>query len=514
MNRRSFVRVSTGAALLQLAAAPFRLVGAANATLTPPPGLVNVRARGLRGDGKNDDSDALVAMLRREPGGKFFFPSGTYRIDNTPKPGHPLRVNGRIQIDYFSGTLWFAQGARLLFTRQNTGGLIFNGGEGAKFYNLALGYSVAPSIRLFDHSALFFNRTSRTLIEGCESLYSPGSGIVFWACFGPSLHAATVRGSAADGVHFASCADPRAVGIRTFDTGDDGLAFVSYKGENRLSGGYANDIKVYRSRARGIAVVGQHGVLVENFLVDGTASSGVLIGNDAYADQQPHAVTVRDGLIKNVGRIQPNLGNQDGIEIYAATRATVDNVSIAAVPNSRSGEYSMRRGVNAYCLPGTALSPLGGTVELTRIAVSGGQSGAELRANQLFLGDADHLRFGLSVEETDRYGIFIADSPRASAWDLRLRNVSRRAPPEIAGRALWFENNASLTVNGVALTDARSPPTGYVVGFWREASSAASQTGSVRRIRSNLGASLQVQRSRLSKRLLVSELPVTLTLID
>jgi hypothetical protein len=479
MNRRTFARVFAGAALLPRAAEPLRFALAASAVLTPPPDLINVKTKGLRADGVSDDSDALVAMLRSEPAGKFFFPRGIYRIDNSPTPGHPLRVNGRIQIDNFSGTLWFEAGARLLFAQQNAGGLIFNGGTGAKFYNLVLGYSVAPSIRLTDHSALFFNRTSRTFLEGCQSLFSPGPGILFWACIDPTLHAVSVRGSAADGIHFASCANARAVAIRTFDTGDDGLAFVSYKGENRLSGGYAGDIKIYRSKARGIAVVGQHGVLVENFLVDGTASSGVLIGNDDFADQQPRAMTVRRGVVKNVGRMRPNVGNQDGIEIYAATRATVDNVSVEATLNALSGEYDMRRGVSVRCLPGAALSPAGGTVELTRVTSRGGQSGAELRASQLFLGNTAQLRFGLSVENTDRYGIFVADSPRVVARDLRLNNVSGRAPPEIAGRALWFENNASVTLNGVELIDTRAPPRGYVVRFWREASSAASQTGSV-----------------------------------
>jgi hypothetical protein len=100
----------------------------------------------------------------------------------------------------------------------------------------------------------------------------------------------------------------------------------------------------HHAGARGIAVIGQHGLRVENLPVDGTASSGIIIGNDDYIGQRPPTVAFRHGCIQNVGVFAPRVGNQDGMETYSATYEVVDDVTVHTLREARTRGYAKRRG--------------------------------------------------------------------------------------------------------------------------------------------------------------------------
>lgn len=82
-------------------------------------------------------------------------------------------------------------------------------------------------------------------IEGeARIAWTPQAGIIFMGCDQPSVEAATLDGTLADGLHFNACRAPRFGRVERVDTtserdpdaGDDTVALVTYHGANEGSG--------------------------------------------------------------------------------------------------------------------------------------------------------------------------------------------------------------------------------------------------------------------------------------
>jgi len=222
------------------------------------------------------------------------FPAGDYRIDNSGTP--PIIRN-------FGGVVEFESGARFVCTSNTTKGLVFDGGTEARFYDLRTTFATLPPARVNAQECLHFMQTTDTLIQNAEVNGSAAAGILFGRSVRPTVTNATISNTRADGLHFSGCGGVRVSTLRTYSTGDDGLAFLDYGGAT-LHGGYATDIEVRNSGARGIAVVGQRDVEIANFLVDGTRGAGLYVARElSYSTGTPSNVNYHDGRVVRAGTV-------------------------------------------------------------------------------------------------------------------------------------------------------------------------------------------------------------------
>jgi hypothetical protein len=223
-------------------------------------------------------------------------PPGDYRVNNDPDRGFIVLPN-------FSGSLTMHEGARFVFGHTRGRGFQFYSGTGARFYNLSATFTTLPPERVDSQELFFFDRTTDTLVRDVDINGSAAGGLVFGGGVRPVVNGGLIRNTRADGVHMANTQDARVVNLTTHTTGDDGISFVSYGGSPQGIGGYANNVTVRRGEGRGIAVIGSAEVLIENFRIEDTRTSGIMVAQErSYGTPVPHDVVARHGTIVNPGR--------------------------------------------------------------------------------------------------------------------------------------------------------------------------------------------------------------------
>src|SRR5215212_406615 len=306
--------------------------------------------------------EALLKVLTNSDVLLTFTP-GDYLIDNTEKP---------IVIENFEGTLVMQPDARLVFTDSTRGGLVFVGGSGAVFRGLGTVFQDRPAKRVDARECLQIRNTFDTVVQNVRVDGSAAGGLQFDGCVRPSVSGAIITNTMADGLHFANCQDARADGVLTEDTGDDGLAFLNYGDGPDRHGALATNVRVRRSGARGIAVVGQRDVLVRGFSIEGTACSGLYCAYEAsYSTRVPSNVRFEGGTVTNAGRSGGCAPSTHGIEYCDVESVGFENVKVVS-PESR----------------GVSGSAPGGTVRLIGIEVRGASaSGFDLTEGKIHLDD-------------------------------------------------------------------------------------------------------------------------------
>ncbi len=240
-------------------------------------------------------------------------PPGDYLIDNS---GTPIVVRN------FSGRLVMEPGARFIFTDDTAKGLHFEGGTGAEIDGLRTTFETLPSNRITPRECIQFIDATDTIVRNANIRGSASAGLLFGRCIRPSAEGVVVENTMADGLHFANCQDANADNVLTVDTGDDGLAFLNYRYLPDYSGGAATNVTIRRSKARGIAVVGQRDVVIRGFSVEGSACSGLYCAQEASWDTRvPSEVRFVGGTVKDAGRLEGIPGcDRDGIN-YANVRS-------------------------------------------------------------------------------------------------------------------------------------------------------------------------------------------------
>lgn len=229
-------------------------------------------------------------------------PPGDYRYDNSDDT----------QVKGFKGSIRMREGARLVFTAQNRG-IKFQGGTGQYLRNWT---TVLPNpIRGTRSPNTVFAATTGTVVDGGSINGAVSAGMIFFTSLEPKVSNFQVSNTGRDGLNFSNSRNPRAQNITTNHTGDDAVVFYNYESGPDLAGGYAGNITVTDSyKARGIAVVGQDNVIVENFTVDRTHGPGVYVAeedNRLYQMREPSNVIVRKGTVTRAGTI-PDAGNFSG----------------------------------------------------------------------------------------------------------------------------------------------------------------------------------------------------------
>lgn len=357
------------------------------------------------------------------------FPPGDYRVDNSP----PYAV-----ISNFEGELLMEPGARFVFTDNASRGLTFEGGNGAKFYGLSSIFEVLPPERITPEECIQFWKTYDTVVENVSIDGSVAAGLLFGECTRPSVTGATITRTMADGLHFANCQDAHADRIYTDDTGDDGLAFLNYRAGPDYSGGKATNITAKRSRARGIAVVGQRDIIIDGFTVDTTRANGLHCAYETSWDTRvPGNVIFQNGSTHRGGEVGGTPGTNYGINISFVTSVEFANVKVVS-PGAR--------GVSS-------LAP-DGTVRLHGIEVQDArESGFNLQAGTYYLDE-------LTAVSSKGTGFYIADGRTVEYG--RLHSVNSSTEDHLR-RAFGFENNTRVVGGELIVADDQRRPTGFKV---------------------------------------------------
>lgn len=211
---------------------------------------INVTQYGALGNDVDDSSAIESAVEDLTDGDTLYFPPGKYRYTTvSPSNGAAIYLNGLSNV-----TIWFAPGAELLMDNLSAGsgtshGVFVKGAcSNVKLVNVRVRWATAPSVRSTGDgfhvlgypkaSGVTAGWTGSTgtcvdvhLID-CEVVNAPQCGAIFMGCDRPVVENLLVRDTFADGLHFNACRRPRATGYTGYNTGDDGLATVTYYAAN------------------------------------------------------------------------------------------------------------------------------------------------------------------------------------------------------------------------------------------------------------------------------------------
>lgn len=393
---------------------------------------------------------------------RVIFQPGDYVIDNsTDFPERGLNPDSLyVVIESFEGEFTMEEGARLVFTDKRRRGLFFHNGAGAKFRGLASSFrEPLPDERVVPEECFLFEDTTDTVVENARVNGSASSGILFYRCVRPRVFGARITNTQADGLHFANCQDGRAENIYTENTGDDGLAFVNYADSPEYTGGYAANITVRNSEARGITVVGQSDVVIEDFDVDNTSVSGIMCARDEpYDTRVPANVLFKNGSVRNAGRFPGQDANKYGIEIDAVHSVEFRGIEV---------ESSVGRGVSSVATRMVNGSPTNGAVRLSGIEVSN----VERDAGFSLTGEADEGNAPggvydletLTARNVGGTGIAVLGSSFVRCENLTSIDTAK---VDDQSRAFEFGRNALVEGSQLYIRDEQETPTGFRVSAY------------------------------------------------
>jgi hypothetical protein len=254
---------------------------------------IDVRDFGARGDGVTDDSQAIqdaVAALRSND--KLHFPRGTYRFaQRRPLGAAAIVIAGVSDVD-----IEFEPGAELLMDNldptSHTGtshGLLVRGpASRISLRNVNIRWAAGAKRSLGDGIRVVGCPASGAVPSGWSGPRAPVTGITLLDCVvraSPQAGAImlgvsdiTVTGlrvadTGADGLHFNACRRARIDDYGAVNTGDDGLALVTYVA--------IGDVSVVGGRANGVRIAGANRVTVGGLRVVGVRSGSAVMLDSA-----------------------------------------------------------------------------------------------------------------------------------------------------------------------------------------------------------------------------------------
>jgi Right handed beta helix region len=392
--------------------------------------VVTPQMLGVPGDGSGSVHPALLALAGT--GLTMTFPSGTYLLDN----------RSLHQINDYTGTLRFASGARLLSRDADRTGLYFYGGA-PRIEGLVLMTRRLSATRQLDAPMLYLNSCAGPVLTNVTVEGGAGAGIVLRQSHDASLSDIIVRDVLADGLDLFNCSRFTVSDVSTDHTGDDGVAVLDYRDGPRITGGMLRNIRVRNGDTRGITMVGPSGVTLDNFQIEDTRGSGLLIGEDAANGLRvPDACTAINGVIRRAGHravAGPYSGNRYGIEVACSDRVELRDIRIID---------SATRGLSA-----TSDRP-GALLVTKRISVEGAEAeGIHVRNQTAWTFDA------ITASDTGGAGIYAGRIARLKGG---LRTVIRAARSGVPNRAIWDEDNGDQSIAENRIVDDQDRPTGFI----------------------------------------------------
>lgn len=261
-----------------------------------------------KSDPPTDDTASLQARL------DAMRPGDTLQLD--PKvyshSGVLLVRVPRVQID--------GNGATLQATNDATSAVRI-AADGVQLTNLRLTAPLqGPRMTALDQHKLVIDGNGDTVahvqIDG-----SAAAGIFVNGAQNFTIRDVDVANTRADGVHMTEGAGPGVVdGVHTSQTGDDGVAVVSYRDAKPAHDITISGVDVASTRwGRGISVVGGNNVTVTGFNVASTNAAGVYVATEGepYNTLPVSNVTIKDGSIRQA--------NQNPEVVHGAILVTATN---------------------------------------------------------------------------------------------------------------------------------------------------------------------------------------------
>jgi hypothetical protein len=281
---------------------------------------VDVRQFGATGDGVTDDSRAIqaaAAALRSND--TLYFPSGTYRFAQQ----HPRRSAAIVITRVSDVRVEFEPGAELLMdnldptTQTGTShGLLIRGPASritlhhvnirwAAGATRSMGDGIrvegCPVAGLAPPSGWSGLRTpvSGIRLSDCIVRASPQAGVIMLGVSDITVTGLRVSDTGADGLHFNACRGGAVNDYRAANTGDDGLALVTYHAQKFSFDDAAHtfafpalsdwtnadftigNVSVDDSRANGLRIAGAHRVAVGGLRVTGVRSGSAVMIDSA-----------------------------------------------------------------------------------------------------------------------------------------------------------------------------------------------------------------------------------------
>lgn len=235
MSRRRFL-LATPAALALAACSP---------SVSKP--TVNVRDHGAVGDGRADDSSAITAAAAALTSGSVLhFPAGSYRFaQHNPREHAAISLTGLSRVD-----IDFAPDAEIVMDnvdpRNNTGtshGILIRGpASEIALRNVHIGWAQQPTRSRGDGIRIVgypdgaapagwsgpAAPVSGITISDCVIRSAPQAGVVMLGVSDIVVTNLRSENTQADGLHFNACRQAKIDGHTAINTGDDGLALVTY----------------------------------------------------------------------------------------------------------------------------------------------------------------------------------------------------------------------------------------------------------------------------------------------
>ncbi len=300
--------------------------------LPPVRPTVNIRDYGAVGDGTTDDSEAITAAVAAlKQGQTLYFPKGSYRFARQrPSDGAAVVLS-----DISDVAVEFGDGAELVMDNLHDGvgtshGILVRGpAAGITLRNVRIRWGTTPVRRSFGDGIRVVGfpaddarppaewtgsagPVSDVRILDAEVRSSPQAGVIMMGVSDIRVDGLSVHDTLADGLHFNACRRGTVHNHRAFNTGDDGLALVTYHSDEFADDGlvsyndgpvsYNNvahtfsfpdltewsnadftisNVTVVGGGANGVRLAGANGVRIRWLTVSGKRSGAGLIADSA-----------------------------------------------------------------------------------------------------------------------------------------------------------------------------------------------------------------------------------------
>ena len=399
--------------------------------------VVNVKDYGAVGDGVTDDSAAIkAAQGALTDGSSLYFPHGDYRFAQQHPAGEAaVSLSGLSNI-----TVEFSTGARLLMDNLDADGHGTSHGirvQGTASHvtllNPTIEWVTAPSTRSFGDGISILGWPSDSapppewtgstgtvefvsVVNG-RVVNAPQTGAVVMGASDVTFTGFTAIATRGDGLHVNASRRVTVNGLVAQDTGDDGLAFVTYHHDTQLwtygptdgpfnqdglgewnnSGSVATNIRVTGGRANGVRVQGGYDITITDVEVTGKefgvqVNSAIATGpgdwtSVASRDVEISDVTI-DGAQTGIVLATNNITGTEDSKWWDFSGVTISDV---AIRDSRNWSLAVETpGTTTSRFSGVTLRNIDAEVG-TGFALSGGKGGILLASLHDSVIDGVHL---------------------------------------------------------------------------------------------------------------------------
>ncbi|WP_234834859.1 glycosyl hydrolase family 28-related protein [Mycolicibacterium stellerae] len=282
--------------------------------------VVDVSKFGARGDGVTDDSQAIqaaVGFLRSKD--TLYFPPGIYRFaQRHPTGAAAIAITGvsDVEIEFASGAELFMDNLDPTAHTGTSHGLLVRGpASRISLRNVSIRWAAGAKRSLGDgirvvgcpddgDSPPVGWSGPRAPVAGinladCVVRGSPQAGVVMFGVSGIDVAGLRVANSQADGLHFNACRRARIDDYSAVDTGDDGMALVTYFARRFSFDDAAHtfsfpvltdwsnadfaisNVSIVGGKANGVRIAGAHRVTLTDLRVAGVQSGSAVMVDSA-----------------------------------------------------------------------------------------------------------------------------------------------------------------------------------------------------------------------------------------